>query len=129
MLPNQFRGPGVMHDHRARCRRDPLQHGIAKVALVGRGGCTLAPQLASPVTMPFAIVIDEFVHIPGFVEGAEEQVLQDGVVQDDNAGALDSLLVDRAVELIVADVVEVHVGAVRIGPDVAELLQRAQQGC
>ena len=95
---------------------------------VGCGGGALTPQFAPTVTMPLAVVIDEFVYILGLREAAEEQVLKDRVVQHHDAGTREGLAIDRAMELVVADVVQVHIGLLEIGTDVAELLQRAEQG-
>ena len=127
MLADQIRRTWIVYDDGARAGRDPLQHGIAKVAFIGRGSRTVPPQLASAVAIPLAIVIDEFVHVFGFRQRAQKQMLQHGVVQDHHARTFDRLLINLAVQLIVADVIEMDVGMSRIRPDVAQFLQRAQQ--
>src|ERR1035441_8646572 len=77
--------------------------------------------------MPLAVVIDEFVHVLAFSERTEKQMLQHRIVQDRDTGTLDGLPINQAVELIVADMVQVHVSEAGIGTDVAELLQGVQQ--
>ena len=129
MFPDQFRRSGIVHHDRARAFCEPLQHGIAKVPLVGGRGCPIAPQLLRTIPIPLAVVKNKFVDIGGFRQTAKKQMLQHCVVQDRYAWTLNGLPIDRAVQLIVADVVKMHVGVSPIGWTFAQLLERSQQCC
>ena len=77
--------------------------------------------------MPVAVVEGELFDVLGLVERAEEEMLEHGVVEDRYAWLGQCALVDSAMELVVAQVVEMDIGLARIGFDRAEPSQRAQQ--
>ena len=58
--------------------------------------------------MPFAVVEDELVDVLGFCRRAQEEVLENGVVEDNDARVFEGASVDVAMELIVAEVIEVR---------------------
>ena len=65
------------------------------------------PKVLGQVAMPLAVVVDKFFDVGVAGKCAEHEMVQDGVVQDDDTlGVLlrDKALVDGLVELIVAEV-------------------------
>jgi hypothetical protein len=78
--------------------------------------------------MPLAIVVNELVDVALRVELTEQEMIQDGVVEDHYARFFQGSAVDRSVKGIVAQMIEGHVGPLRRQLDAAELAESSQKG-
>src|SRR5450759_3022766 len=76
---------------------------------------------------PFAVVVDELFDVSGLVERSQKKMLEHGVVQHGDSGPRQRPLVDGAMQGVVAEVVEAHIGVARIHFHFAQAAQRAEQ--
>src|SRR5579872_2032235 len=76
---------------------------------------------------PLAIVVDELLDIVALAERPEKEVLEHGVVQYHDSRTLERPLVNLAVQLIVAKMVERNVGPLGRDLDVATAAKRPEQ--
>ena len=123
--------------HPGRCRvvdhdgagafGDAPQHGVVEESWIRRGARARAPQLFGQGAAPLAIVVDEFGDVLVAMEAAEEEVLERGVVQHGDPGALQGAPVDVTMRLVVAQMIEIDV-AIATGFDGTEVPEGFEQG-
>ena len=124
---NRRRGGIVHHDGR-RGGREALQHGPFEIARVGGGARAVLPQVLGQRASPFSVIENELVDVLLFGEPPEEEMFEHRVVQNHNARMGQRSIVNRAVQLVVADVIHRDIGAAVVYPHLAVLAKRVQQG-
>lgn len=78
--------------------------------------------------MPFAVVVDELIDVGVLVELAEQEVVEDGIVEHDGAGVAERSPVDIGVEGVVAELIEGGVAVVGRDFDGAVAAEFGEQG-
>jgi hypothetical protein len=85
------------------------------------------PQILGLGACPFSVIKSKFLGVLLRGESSEEKMLQYRVMQDDDAGMLESAIVNCAVQLIVADVVKGNVRFVSVNFYVTMLAKSLEQ--
>src|SRR6185295_9592074 len=111
MLKNQACRRRIVYHDRAGTLGNPTQHGVLEVAMIRARACALPPKLACEIAMPFAVVVNEFLNVCGFVERTEKQVLEYRVVQYRHTRLGDGVPIDIPMKLIIAEMIQTDVRA------------------
>ena len=107
VLAGQSGGGGIVDDDEVGGLHGAAQHGVGEVLGGAAGVGASGPKVLGQVAMPFAVVVYKFFEIGVVGECAEHEMVQDRIVQDDNALRVlpgDQALVDRLMELVIAQV-------------------------
>jgi hypothetical protein len=99
-------GGWIVDDDGARALGDAPEHREVEVAGIGGRGGAGAVQLTGETAVPFAVVVDELVDVIGLVELSQEEVVENGVVENDDARVLQRATVNGGMEAVVSEVVE-----------------------
>ena len=99
-------GSGVVDNDGARRLHDAAEHRVIEVTEIhGRTGA-LRPEFFREMPLPFAVVEDEFLYVLLTRQGSEHEMVQNSVVQHDDARGFERAAVDIGVESVVAEMVE-----------------------
>ena len=105
VLAGQTGGGRIVDDDEVGGLHGTAQHGVGEVLGGAAGVGAAGPKVLGQVAMPLAVVVDKFFEIGVAGESAEHEMVEDRVVQDDDALRVllgDQALVDRLMELVIA---------------------------
>ena len=126
MPAHRLRCGWIVHDDGLGRHDHTLQHGVFKIAGIRSRASPVLPQLACQVAGPFAVVEDKFFDVGRLGKRTQEEVLQHGVVQDHHSGFSQSSRIDFAMQVVIAEMIEVHV-ARQVRQHFPRLLHLCQQ--
>ena len=111
-----------MNDDGVRCFGYTPEHRVTEVTRIGRGTGAIAPQPMREIGRPCTVVICKLRNVTFFSRAAQKEMLQNCVVQDRDAWFSQRALVNLAMKLIVAKLINGDIACSGIRFDRRELL-------